>query len=451
MVGVSLSRWTMSYFAVALAALLAAEALMAIGFGFPADDIRAPETLVVVHLAAIGWLSLLICGALFQFVPVLIARPLHSQSQPLPTLLLLVSGGAMLILGFLHLSGRVAPVLPYFALASGLLGVGFALMLWNLAHTLWRARPLPLPARFVVVGLLSIAATVIYGIIFALVLAGIVTEPNLVAFSAAGVPIHAIVGFGGWLTFTAIGVSYRLLAMFMLAPELDGRRTQAVLYLGTSALAVVAFGGAAAIRTGLALGPVLGVAGLLGLAAASLYGADILYLYRARKRRIIEFNSRMAGFALASLAASTILLVALVLLGKLADHVGAVVFLVAFGWLSGLGLAKLYKIVPFLTWLECYGPVLGKAQTPRVQDLVVEKRAVKWFLTYFLAVWVATAALLLQQPYVFRFAAALMLIGTSGIVAQLVRARRLADVSAASRFPAGALRPHLFLSLARQH
>src|SRR3546814_2897661 len=132
----------------------------------------------------------------------------------------------------------------------------------------------------------------------------------------------------------------------------------------------------------------------------------------------------MAAFALASLAASAVLIAALVVLGRLTDHAGAVVFLVAFGWLSGLGLAKLYKIVAFLTWLECYGPVLGKAPTPRVQDLVVEKRAIKWFLLYFLAVWAGTVALIAGRASAFQVAAAAMLVATSAIIVQFVRARR---------------------------
>ena len=86
MAGVALSRWTMSYFAAALAALIAAELLMTSGYGYPAAPVGAPETLVLVHIVVIGWLSLLMCGALFQFVPVLIARPLYSNSLPLPTL-----------------------------------------------------------------------------------------------------------------------------------------------------------------------------------------------------------------------------------------------------------------------------------------------------------------------------------------------------------------------------
>src|SRR5690606_22154815 len=140
MIGVSLSRWTMSYFAAALLSLVAAEALMTLGYGFPHAALRAPETLILVHVVAIGWLSLLMCGALFQFVPVLVAQPLHSNMLPLPTLVLLVAGLAALILGFLQLAGQVAPAPPFFAFAAVLLGAGFALVLWNLARTLIAAR-----------------------------------------------------------------------------------------------------------------------------------------------------------------------------------------------------------------------------------------------------------------------------------------------------------------------
>jgi hypothetical protein len=191
---------------------------------------------------------------------------------------------------------------------------------------------------------------------------------------------------------------------------------------------------------------ILSLGGLLGLAALALYGTDILHLYRARKRRKIELNSRMAAVALGNLAATAILIILLLAFGALERNVAAIVFFVAFGWLSGLGLSKLYKIVAFLTWLECYGPVLGKTATPRVQDLVVERRAIKWFALYFLGVWSATATLLLDQPPAFRIAAVLMLVATIGIAVQLVRTRRLADVQAAMRLPAGVRLPRLLLS-----
>lgn len=449
LIGATLSRWTMSYFAAALLALMAAEGLMAAGFGFPEASLRAPDTLALVHLVSIGWLSVAMCGALFQFVPVLTARPLYSERLPLPTLVCLLVGLAALLLGFLRLGGRVSVDRPFLAFGGCLLGMGFGLVLWNLGWTLWKARPLPLPARFVAVGLVSLAATAALGIIFALVLGGATANERLLDVTKAGLPIHVIAGLGGWLTLTAVGVSYRLLAMFMLAPELDRTSNRASFWLGTTALSVTVAGGMTAICVGSSLITILTAAAILALAALALYGWDILHLYRARKRRVLELNSQMAGFAFAGLTAAVMLSVALLIFGRLADHVDAIVFLFAFGWLSGLVLAKLYKIVTFLTWLECYGPVLGKTPTPRVQDLVVERRASKWFWLYFGAVWCGTAALLVDTPAIFRAAAFLMTAATCGIAIQVVKTRRLADVTAALRLPAGAAMPPLLFSLPR--
>ena len=92
MIGTSISRWTMTYFAMALAWLFVALALMAAGIGYPSAGIISPDTLVLVHVISIGWLSLAMCGALFQFVPVLVAKPLFSEKLALPALALLTAG-----------------------------------------------------------------------------------------------------------------------------------------------------------------------------------------------------------------------------------------------------------------------------------------------------------------------------------------------------------------------
>jgi len=450
MTGVTLSRWTMSYFALAVLCLLGAESLMTLGFGYPATDVGAPETLVLVHLVALGWLSLLMCGALFQFVPVLVARPIHSNGLALPTLTCLAAGLALLLFGFLQLAGGAGPAWSLLPWGGGLLALGFALALWNLGCTLWAARPLALPARFVTAGLACLAATALLGFTFTLVFGGVSDAQPLVALTAQGLPLHVVAGFGGWLTFTAMGVSYRLLAMFMLAPELDGASTRWAFRLGVAALAVAIMGGSLLVGLGAGPGWMLLTGGSLGLAALGLYGRDIVQLYKRRKRRVIELNSLMASVALANLAAVALLGIVLVGTGTLGAQSGALLFLVAFGWLSGLGLAKLYKIVAFLTWLECYGPVLGKVDAPRVQDLVVEPRAVRFFMLFHAAMWVSTLALLAGAPLLFRAGAAGMLLATGAIAAELVRIRRLADVRGAVRLPEGAHQPRLLVSMVRQ-
>ncbi|THK37862.1 hypothetical protein EHS39_12515 [Ensifer sp. MPMI2T] len=445
MFGATLSRWTMSYFAVALAFLLIGEAMMVLGYGYPAAAIEAPETLALVHTIALGWLSLLMAGALLQFVPVLVGRPLCCAHLAFPALVLLVAGIGGLVLGFVGLSGSIdlpSVVLP---VAAVLTIAGFACVGTPFAVTLWRARPLPLTARFVVVGLGALVVTVLLGGTYAFVLGGASTANAAIALTLEGVSLHAILGLGGWLTFTTMGVSYRLLTMFMLSPDAERRSTRVVWLSGSGALGLVA--GVVPLILAGSFGRValLLFATFLGVLAVVVYARDILRIYRERRRREIELNSRAGIGAFCALAAATVLFVGLLVTGRMEHGIGSLVYLVAFGWLTGMGLAQLYKIIPFMTWLECYGPALGRTPTPRVQDLVVERRALGWFRAFYASVLIATLSLSVGAEPLFRLASFCQLVAILMLVLEFTRARRLSNVPAALRLPTGAVRPHLFL------
>ncbi|WP_434912209.1 hypothetical protein [Bradyrhizobium oligotrophicum] len=443
MIGAKISRWTMSYFAAALGWLLVALAMLVGGLGYPAAELGAPDTLVVVHAVCIGWLSLSVCGALFQFVPVLVARPLPFDKWALPALFLINVGLVCLILGFLSLAGRIAPAVWLLPAGSVVLGAGLAMVALDLGLTLF-SQPKG-SALFVIAGLGALCATVALGVAFAFALAGSAGAYGD-ALLAAAIPIHAIAGLGGWLTLTAMGVSYRLLAMFMLSADLGERQSTSALKFGALALSVGVVGGLFAIGLEAGLGAVLILAAVLGVISLALYGRDIATIYRSRKRRQLELNMRMATVSFANLAATVTLGAVIIVSGKVGVHVGAFAFLAVFGWLSGLIFAKLYKIVAFLTWLETYGPVMGRAQTPRVQDLAVERRSEKWFIIYFLGVWAATIMLMMGEGQAFRGAAAVMAVGSIGIIHELVRVRRLSDVAGSRRLPAGAIAPSLLFA-----
>lgn len=441
----------MTYFAAAVTFFVSAQILMVAGYGFPGVPVEAPETLIVVHMVTIGWLSLLICGALFQFVPVLVARPLRGEALVLPALFCLLGGIACLLAGFLELSGLFDGDMPLLALAAMLLPAGFLLAVGVLAATLWGGH-LPLPARFVAIGLGCVLITATLGALFALLLSGYLPQLAGFDFRNHALPVHIAIGLGGWLSFTAIGVSYRLLPMFMLSPDKERASGRAVWWSGVVALAIIAFAPLTHVFYNAGLDdayPVETVAILLCLASLVFYGIDLAFFYRHRKRRVIELNSRSAQGAFLSLVLSVALLIILVTSGTLERHIGALLYLVAFGWLSGLGLSQLYKIVPFLTWLECYGPVMGRKPTPRVQDLVVEKRDWIWFALYFLGVLAGTGALLAEAPGLFRFAVAATLLATLAIVTELILTRRLHNVTPDRRLPDGTSRPRLFLPALR--
>ena len=132
MTGAGLSRWTMSYFTIAMVFLIAAQAMMVSGYGFPAAATEAPETFVLVHMVTIGWLSLLMWGALFQFVPVLVAKPLQSAGLVLPALLAMIAGLAFCSPA--SCNWRAQSIRGFLSLPAGvLLPSGFALATWVIA------------------------------------------------------------------------------------------------------------------------------------------------------------------------------------------------------------------------------------------------------------------------------------------------------------------------------
>lgn len=405
MFGSAVSRWTMLHFAAALILFLVAQLAMAAGAAFPATALLAPTTIAVVHLLTIGWLTVLMLGALHQFIPVITAQGSVAGTSALVSLIMILAGLAGMESGFLVLAGRLpAVVLVALPVGGALVIGGVAVAAVSLARTLWQTHPLPFSAWFIAAGLAFLFGALGMGILLGLAFA----RPGLIGWSnvfAGGFRLHLLAGLIGWFTLTAIGVSYRLLSMFTLAPEERGPLGVAVFVLSAGGLAATWL-----LELAGALGAPVPFAVVAGAAAATgvgiaLYLLDMTRLYRARRRRLLELNTTMALAALAALGASLLLAAWLAIHGATEALIGALGYLFLFGWLSGLGLSQLYKIVPFLTWLERYGSVLGKQPVPRVQDLVNERRDRPWFLLFFGCVAAAAICAALQWTLPWRIAA----------------------------------------------
>jgi hypothetical protein len=440
--GASISRWTMAYFASALAFLVMGLVAWGSGFGLPTTAVDAPETLAVVHLVTIGWLGLLFCGALLQFVPVLAATHLRMAWLAAPALLLLLLGLGLLTVGFFALGGHVDVEVTVLSAASVLLVAGFGCLAVSLSATIVSQKAFDVPGVLVMAGLAALMATVGMGASFTGVLSGIADLPWLASSLPDLVPYHAGSGLLGWMTLTAIGVSYRLFAMFMLAPE-KGHSTRSVVAFALCALAALYLGFASELLDPSIAAVASMLAVSLALSLLVLYGRDVWRMYSARRRKVLELNSLAALVALMFLVAGTAILAGEVFLDLDAPLGIAAFYLLGLGWLSGLGLAQLYKIVPFLTWLEAYGPAMGKSQVPRVQDLVDERNAKTWFGLFYLSVCVGAIAILVDIDLLLRAASWCQCAAVLALTLEYMRARRLSYAPIQLRLPPGAVRPHL--------
>jgi hypothetical protein len=158
---------------------------------------------------------------------------------------------------------------------------------------------------------------------------------------------------------------------------------------------------------------------LLGLA---LYLWDMRVLYRQRKRRQLELNARYGVIPLGFLGVLTLAAVVVRLGGMLSRLDIALTFLALYGWLGGLVLTQLYKIIPFLTWLNRFGNRMGKGRIPRVQDLVNESRDRYAYIVYFSAVTLATIFLYAGEFAEFRAVMWAAFVATLDIVRALYHA-----------------------------
>ncbi len=404
---VRMARWTFAWFAAGLGFLGLALGLLIAGFGPPQAAWEAGESRAILHLFVLGWIGSLMIGASLQFVPVLAAAPLAFEWLS-PVALGLWAGGTMALgLGF-----WLAWPAALRAAAAGLslsAGGGLAMLVPPVIAAIRRER-LVWPLA---IGLAAMAATVVMGAGFALSLAG---GGGLMPLPGAR-SAHAILGLGLWFGLSAMAVSLKFLSMFGLAPAAPPR-----------ALAALSAGGAAML-VAVALPDIA-----LGIGA----GVTAIYLFTGirmlRARRLHRLDPALAGAGIAVLALAPGLALLFVPGGALPGGL-----LLGMGWLSGLTLAFMPKITAFLTWMEVFGPLIGRAPVPPAAALAAGRGRL-----FVLALWLAgtvifTSGTWLEQGLWARGGAAVMMCAAALVLAECLKVRRLSHLPLAGRPPRPAL------------
>lgn len=425
MPGKSLSPWTLSWFASAMLALLLALAC-ALAADIGPADLSRPKALAALHLFALGWLVQVMLGALLQFVPVLAARPLGYAGLALPALLTCSMGTLALAGGFLSLGGHDL-ARPFFLMAPVLLGSSFAMMAAMILATLVSDRNLRLAeVRMVLTALAGLAGLWLTGAMMVATLAG----TGLAVDLARALSLHMLFGIGVFLTCAAFGVSYKLFALFLLAPEGDSWQRRTVFGLAALMVGLMLAGLLLLMGDGDMTGLLI-AASLLSLVGCALYLGDVRRLWRARRRPVPDPNMSWSRAALAFLGLTAILLPLAVVKGGATAQ--ATVFAALVGWLSTLTLAQMIRITAFLTWLQVFAPLIGRRKVPVVQQLT-GPRSAGWALAIWtLSAGIGTISLLAEGPSGFRIALSGLLLAAVITARELVAIRRLWHLPRADR------------------
>jgi len=366
----------------------------------------SPHVAGITHLFTLGWLTTTIFGALYQLLPVALGAPLRSARVGHAGFIAFAPGAGLFAAGV----APSATMLHHAGIA--LVASGIVLVVGNIGSTLPRARSRDVTWAAVAAALAFLASTLVLGVVLLHNLhTGFLAEARLRVLA-----IHLHVALVGWALVMMVGVSHRLLPMFLLAHGADVRWTRrSIALLGAGLLLLVA-----GLATSAALVEWIGVALLEGGVACFIWQA--FSFYRVRVRRKVDVGMRYAASALAFLAVAAVL--GPVALARGVSHPRLFTAYVAVGLLGGIVIYVVgffYKIVPLLAWTVRYRDRMGKGTAPTVAETFSSRVAHVQLAVMTIGVALLGIGIIAGSVHVTRCGAVLLLAGVLLFLSQILR------------------------------
>ncbi len=343
-----------------------------------------PKLLTLTHIAALGWGTMVIFGALYQLLPVLLQVPLYSGKLAKITFGFLGSGTILLAYSFWTF--QVGAVL-YFA--GCLLVLAFLLFNINIQLTTRQTKTWTIEADFIATSGIWLFLTGLVGLLMAVNF----TYPFLPESHLHYLKLHAHIGMAGWFLLLIIGVGSKLMPMFLLSHNVSARKLSFSYYLINLGL-LFFVADQLFFQT-----PYQFFYGLMVGAGMLFFGLFVLDAYQKRVRKQQDAGMQQSLVAVLLMVVPVVLLVAVSELIPMPENLRLHLYLVYgisifMGFISALILGQTFKTLPFIIWMHRYQHLVGKETVPQPKDLYSDKLVKIQNLTYlggFLLLLVGTA------------------------------------------------------------
>ncbi len=373
-----------------------------------------PASLAVVHAFTLGYIAMVMLGALFQMLPVVMGAAFpQAERAALFVHLLITAGTLCLVFAFL------TQVPALFAAAIALLVPVLILFGTGVVVAIFRAGEAKATARAVQLAAIGLIVTIATGGYLA---SGHAFEAVSLNRSLAN--YHAAWGVIGWILVLVVGISGQVIPMFLTTPpypELFGKGLVYLLVLFLCAGSLLPFQGLQQVAVVLV--------GTLMLA----YAIVTLRLLGKRRRKRFDITDWFWRVGMLCLALGAGMNVYSYFGGVLASADSSILyglFLLA-GFAVSVINGMLYKIVPFLVWLNLRMPVVtGKLKpgtkfyTPNIHE-VIDVRPMKVQFAFHVAGLLLLVASILFQGFPVSVAAIAMLVSNLLLLVNLSHAVRL--------------------------
>ena len=327
------------------------------------------KTVALVHTMTLGWLALIMMGAFYQMVPVLVGGHVKGIFISRNNYFVLVAGIFSLVIGFNFW------ITTWLYLAVLLLSLGICLFIGQLSFTLFGIKAHKPVVYALRLSIISLAVTVTFGILMIGMMYGWwELGVDRVIFKN----IHMVSGLIGWIGFLLFGVAFHVIPMFYLTEAFSEKIAKWILFLMVYGIIQLIAGFTFTLSFTLLL-----VCAIPVYLAVSLFIFIVTKLIYQRQRKLVDTTLRFWQLGLISLVLALVLLpFNSYRMDEVFSYLFATVFILGFAVAITNGM--LYKIVPFLIWLHRFSALVGKVKTPTMKEIVPDSPARKQFYLFVL-------------------------------------------------------------------
>ncbi|MFK5857571.1 MAG: hypothetical protein QM503_15690 [Bacteroidota bacterium] len=391
------------YYAFGAVSFLVASIVLFIAAPDLTRHYMSPKLFTLTHILILGWITMIIFGALYQLIPVVMEVKLYSEKLAVISFFLFAAGLITLSVSFWTFAfGRSIGL----EVGGYLIVTAVILFAINTLKSAAKSDRKNIENTFIITAVIWLILTVTLGIIMALNFAfHFISESHLQLLK-----LHAHIGFVGWFLMLVVGVASKLMPMFLIVHKLPLKLLKYAYFLINGGLILLSVGYYYFPEKWFMLISSLLI--VLGIVAFLRFN---YVAFSKRIRRKLDVGMKLSASAFIMLAITIILGLILVIspdfLGTFITRIQiAYGVLIVLGFLTALVLGQTYKTLPFIIWLQKYQSKVGKSKVPLPHELYSEKVANYHFYTFITSIIILIAGILLASVLIIKIGAAIMIL-----------------------------------------
>ncbi|HSD64037.1 MAG TPA: hypothetical protein VLB50_09570, partial [Ignavibacteriaceae bacterium] len=368
-----------------------------------------PKILALTHIATLGWITMIIFGALFQLIPVVLQVKLFSELLAKIQFWIFTFGVFTLVYSFWFFLID----LPL-TIGASLINLAILLFLINIIVTLTQVKEWNITGTYLSAALFYLLITAIVGLMMALNL----WHPYFSKSHLVYLGYHVNIAVIGWVSMVIMGVTFKLISMFTLSHNfsiISGKWAFGFINAGLIGLIILLHLPESNIFY--LISAILIVVGIFFF----LYQVYIIFKNRLRKKLDIALKFTFSAYivlGITTLLGFSFLFVDYPASTNISLAYGYLIF---FGFISMLIIGQMYKILPFLTWYHKYSRKAGIEKVPMLREMYNERLAKIEYYSMLAGLIGTVISIVLNINFLLLIAFIIMLISVSLFIINIIK------------------------------